>query len=29
LMILGDCWRMFTYVQMDEQGVVIMNNFEQ
>ena len=29
MMILGDCWRMFTYVQMDEQGVVIMNNFEQ
>ena len=29
LMILGDCWRMFTYAQLDEQGVVIMNNFEQ
>ena len=28
IMILGDCWRMFTYVQMDKQGVVIMNNFE-
>ncbi len=29
VMILGDCWRMFTYAQLDEQGIVIMNNFEQ
>ena len=29
IMILGDCWRMFTYAQLDEQGIVIMNNFEQ
>lgn len=29
MMILGDCWRMFTYAQLDEQGIVIMNNFEQ
>ena len=28
IMILGDCWRMFTYVQLDKQGGIIMNNFE-
>ena len=28
IMILGDSWRMFTYVQWDEQGSIIMNNFD-
>lgn len=28
IMILGDCWQQFTYAQMDEQGGIIMNNFE-
>lgn len=28
MMILGDCWRMFTYAQLDEQGTIILNNFE-
>jgi UDP-2,3-diacylglucosamine hydrolase len=28
MMILGDCWRMFTYAQLDEQGIIVMNNYE-
>lgn len=28
LMILGDCWRMFTYAQLDEQGIIVMNNYD-
>ena len=28
IMILGDCWRLFTYAQLDEQGTIILNNFE-
>jgi UDP-2,3-diacylglucosamine hydrolase len=28
LVILGDCWRMFTYVQLNENFEVIMMNYE-
>jgi UDP-2,3-diacylglucosamine hydrolase len=29
ILILGDCWQQFTYAQLDEQGNIVMNNFEQ
>ena len=28
LLILGDCWRQFTYAQLDAQGNVMLNNLE-
>ena len=29
ILILGDCWQQFTYAQLDEQGKISLNNFEQ
>ena len=28
IMILGDCWKQFTYAQLDEQGIIVMNNYD-